>query len=450
MNNCYRTKKEKQPNSVGEDATMFPDSVPRPNSMKYKERSNLTPPRKGPVTWISGGFGMFVQAVSYWDVSKALNLLAWRDSRFADRHPGDWRKPYIEPKNGNSVAAGEWLDRAHVHSASARLIVKRGNPKLYVEAVSQLQQACEKATKGLMIANGMSYQYVEGLQHNTSGAFLELMIHVMTGYQDNLDWKSLDLSNGPKAGSDLIKLIFPKDRPPGRKVKLQKIWDSLFPDADDRPSGTNTDWRWWRKQTSTWSEPAINWLLDGHQEYRGMWDQYINRMEKSQRVSKAPLRPLLEGEVSPEEWVFGHKYAGLSEWFVDRRVKVNMRSEHSQAVRAFCDHMVASTMDVIGPEPLPESVAILPVLRHLRDYSSAMLFLYVAGSITTPHATSSRYPADRHEHEGPGHRGASMGTQDYNSELGIIKCIERLSKDTEACMSRIEKLLDHNSWLIFD
>ena len=37
-----------------------------------------------------------------------------------------------------------------------------------------------------------------------------------------------------------------------------------------------------------------------------------------------------------------------------------------------------------------------------------------------------------------------MGTQDYNSELGIIKCIERLSRDTEACMSRIGKVMDHN------
>ena len=400
-------------------------------------------------SWISGGFGLFVQAVARWDVSKALNLLTWRDSRFAKRHIGDQRELMFDLNDGDPMAAMEWLERAHVHAETAKLLVKQGNQRLYIEAVSQLQQACEKATKGLMIANGMPYQYVERLQHNTSGAFLELLIHVMTRHEANLDWNSLNLSNAPKAGSDLIKLIFPKDRPPGRKVKLQKMWDSLFPDADDVPSGTNTDWRWWREQTSTWSEHAINWLLDGHQDYRAKWDQYINRMQKSRRVNKAPLKPLLEGHVSPEEWVFERQYAGLSEWFVDCRIKVNLRSEHDRAVTAFCNHMIASTMKSVEAAPLPERVDILPVLYHLRDYTSAMLFLYVAGIITTPHATTSRYPADRHE--SPDRKPASMGgTQDYTSELGIITCIKRLSYETEVCTRRLKKLMNYDSWLIFD
>lgn len=348
------------------------------------------------------------------------------------------------------MAAMEWLERAQVNAETAKLIVKQGNQGLYIEAVSQLQQACEKATKGLMVANGMPYQDVQRLQHNTSGAFLELMIHVMTRHQDSLDWSSLDLSNAPMAGSDLIKLIFPKDRRSGRKVKLQKIWNSLFPDADDIPSGTNTDWRWWREQTSTWSEEAINWLLDGHEEYRAMWDRYIDRMQKSDRVNKAPLEPLLEGHVSPDVWVFDRQYAGLSEWFVDHKRKVNLRTKHDQAVTAFCNHMIASTMKVVGTAPLPERVEILPVLYYLRDYSSAMLFLYVAGIITAPHATSSRYPADQQDNDRPGRKRASMGTQDYKSELGIIKCVERLSRETQACTRRIKKLLDYDSWLIFD
>ena len=168
------------------------------------------------------------------------------------------------------------------------------------------------------------------------------------------------------------------------------------------------------------------------------------------RVNKAPLKPLLEGHVSPEEWVFERQYAGLSEWFVDHRTKENLRTEHDQAVTAFCNHMIASTMTSVGSAPLPERVEILPVLYHLRDYTSAMLFLYVGAIITTPHATSSRYPADRHERERPSRKQASMGTQDYTSELGIIKCIERLASETEACTKRIRKLMNYDSWLIFD
>ena len=327
--------------------------------------------------------------------------------------------------------------------------MKERRPELRVEAVTQLQQAAEKATKGLMIANGMSHEDVESLQHNTSGAFLELIVHIVTQHQENLDWNALELAGGPRAGSDLIKLVFPRQKRNNRKVKLQRIWDSLFDDIDQSNKGTNTDWRFWRRETSTWNEQAINWILDGHQEYRDMWDRYIDRMNKTRPNRRVDPRPLLMGEVDPDVWVFDRKHAGLSEWFIEGKRKVHVRSSHSHAVKVFADYMIKSTMEFVGPHPLPVSVALTPVLYHIRDYTSAMLFLYVVGIITAPHASSSRYPAFQSRDASAGQQELKMGSQDYDDKLGVVKCIKRLSNETTRCIGRLEKSEDHRTWLVF-
>ena len=62
------------------------------------------------------------------------------------------------------------LCRARVNSKTAKLLVRAEDPELIVEAVSQVQQACEKATKAVMIAQGMPYDHVKGMGHNTIGA----------------------------------------------------------------------------------------------------------------------------------------------------------------------------------------------------------------------------------------------------------------------------------------
>ena len=177
-----------------------------------------------PGSWTGACFGVLVQAVANCNLSKALDLLSWRDSEHAaSRQRNEFYFPK-EPDCYDSTAAGAWFARARVNAEVARLIVSQNKPELLVEAVTQLQQAVEKATKGLMIVNGMPREYVERLQHNTSGAFLELMVHIMTQHQDNLDWNALELAGGPRAGSDLIRLVFPKQRQINRKVKLQRIW----------------------------------------------------------------------------------------------------------------------------------------------------------------------------------------------------------------------------------
>ena len=45
-----------------------------------------------------------------------------------------------------------WLERARVNAKSAKVLVEQGDPELRVEAVTEVQQACEKATKAVLLA----------------------------------------------------------------------------------------------------------------------------------------------------------------------------------------------------------------------------------------------------------------------------------------------------------
>ena len=45
-----------------------------------------------------------------------------------------------------------WLQRAGVNSKAAMALVDKEDVELRVEAVSQVQQACEKATKAVMMS----------------------------------------------------------------------------------------------------------------------------------------------------------------------------------------------------------------------------------------------------------------------------------------------------------
>ena len=75
--------------------------------------------------------------------------------------------------------AQDMLRRARANSKTAKLLVGAEDQELIVEAVSQVQQACEKATKAVMIAHGMAYDQVKGVGHNTIGAFVNLIAEML-------------------------------------------------------------------------------------------------------------------------------------------------------------------------------------------------------------------------------------------------------------------------------
>ena len=72
-----------------------------------------------------------------------------------------------------------WLRRALRNAKVARILVEQDDPELLVEAVTQVQQACEKATKAILLANGTTYSEVTAMGHNTIGAFVSLMARML-------------------------------------------------------------------------------------------------------------------------------------------------------------------------------------------------------------------------------------------------------------------------------
>ena len=75
--------------------------------------------------------------------------------------------------------AQEWLRRAMANARSATILVEQEDADLLVEAVSQVQQACEKATKAVMIGQGIPLDKVTDTGHNTIGAFINLIAEML-------------------------------------------------------------------------------------------------------------------------------------------------------------------------------------------------------------------------------------------------------------------------------
>ena len=69
--------------------------------------------------------------------------------------------------------------RAMVNAKSATILVEQEDEDLLVEAVSQVQQACEKATKAVMIGQGIPYDQVKESGHNTIGGFTNLIAEML-------------------------------------------------------------------------------------------------------------------------------------------------------------------------------------------------------------------------------------------------------------------------------
>ena len=89
----------------------------------------------------------------------------------------DFRLTGNTPEEIREVQA--WLRRALANAKAARVLVEQDDPELLVEAVTQVQQACEKATKAILLANGTTYSEVTAMGHNTIGAFVSLMARML-------------------------------------------------------------------------------------------------------------------------------------------------------------------------------------------------------------------------------------------------------------------------------
>ena len=122
------------------------------------------------------------------------------------------------------------LRRARVNSKTAKFLVGAEDPELIVEAVSQVQQACEKATKAVMIAQGMPYDQVKGMRHNTIGAFVTLIAEMLGAIPQAGDVSESLLTGDATRAANILSKVVLTGRFKRHRKKVQYAWKQVLPE----------------------------------------------------------------------------------------------------------------------------------------------------------------------------------------------------------------------------
>ena len=82
----------------------------------------------------------------------------------------------------------------------------------------------------------------------------------------------------------------------------------------------------------------------------------------------------------------------------------------------------------------PTEIDIRATLVRASNWWTSLVWLFLCAMITTPHAVSSRYPAEA------GSANNEMGSQHYDQKLGVVACIGPLADHTETV---VQNLITH-------
>ena len=214
--------------------------------------------------------------------------------------------------------AQEWLQRARVNAQAARVLVEQEGTDLRVEAVSQVQQACEKATKAVMLAQGMSYDEVKGMGHNTIGAFVNLMADMMTTnpLAENVS-KVLLTQDATESAKNITKVVLKGRRNKVLRDKVLYAWKQVLPENAGNLGNNALQVEQWERLTRAFPTQVVELFIEFHKRLKDIWREYINEIPNMY----ADPRPLLSKAVSPEAWMFSPDYAGLPRRFPRARVR---------------------------------------------------------------------------------------------------------------------------------
>ena len=327
--------------------------------------------------------------------------------------------------------ARQWLGRAHVNARTAQLIVGQAEPELLVEAVTQVQQACEKTTKALMLANGITYAEVRAMSHNTIGAFVELIAQMMTGSPLAEDVsRVLVKPGGTYAANELTRLVL--SGPGNRRIRkgVQYAWKQVLPESRGHLGNRALEVEEWRSLTKAFSPQMVEAFIAFHEYFTDMWRQYINGIP-NQYVDP---RPLLNREVNADTWTFSPAHAGLPRRFPGQESDSPSNPILASLAQQFLNDSLEQLFRHTDVRQWPERVNMRTLLLYVANWLTSLGWLFLCATITTPHATSSRYPAEHTNSK------RVRGSQDYNNRLGVIACIGPLADHTEDAIS---KLINH-------
>ena len=324
--------------------------------------------------------------------------------------------------------AQEWLRRAHVNARAAKLLVEQGDPKLLVEAITQVQQACEKATKAVLLEHGMPYDEVKDMGHNTIGAFVSLMARMLDrGPLAKKFSHALLKEDATEAATTLTKVVLSGKRNKETRKDVAYAFKIVLPQSSRDLGNNSLSVEKWRRLTRAFPPKVVEVFIDFHVHFSEMWQQYINEIHN---VHVDPW-PLLAEEVTAETWVFSPAYAGLPRRFPGQESDAPINPILMNLVQQLLNERIAELHLHRGEEHWHETVNVRGLLLHVSNWLTSLSWLFLCATVTTPHAVSSRYPAE----ESPS--TTVKGSQHYNEQLGVVVCIYPLAVHTEGAIQNL-------------
>ena len=329
------------------------------------------------------------------------------------------------------INAREWLRRAHINAKTAQLIVEQNEPDLLVEAVTQVQQACEKATKGLMLANGITYAGVRDMSHNTIGAFVELIAQMMTSNPIAGDVSNVLVTpSGTDAANELTRLVL--SGPGNRKIKkdVKYAWKQVLPESKGDLGNRALEVEEWRTLTRAFPPQLVENFIDFHEYFGDMWRQYINGIPNMY----VDPRPLLRREVDANTWTFSPDHAGLPRRFPGQESDAPTNPILADLAQQLLNDSIEQVFSHTDERQWPDKINMRTLLLYVANWLTSLGWLFLCATVTTPHATSSRYPAEDSQSK------MVKGSQHYNKQLGVVACVGPMADHTE---DAIRKLINH-------
>lgn len=314
----------------------------------------------------------------------------------------------------NPVSVEDWLAAAERDAKAAKLIVDDGNIELFAVAVTHVQQSAEKAVKALLISQGVPHKEVKNLGHNAIAAFLTLFRH-STNLEEGRDIWRLTLT--PDRVQSVYNIVHAAIGNKAQKRQMRKLLKDLFPAISNGSTlAEQTDVEQWHARIRKYPSAVINELIEHYDLSKGVLFDFANLIDPKKRVDP---RPLLLGDVTPREWVFGKKHAAMPLRFRGKSVPEAYTSQHTAAIEIACEAIKSKVLANYDYRRWPDSINLRDEIIKFATRSNNWVRLYIIGAITTPHAVTSRYPSDPDE--------ASIGTEHYDSNLGIVKCVPKLT-----------------------
>ena len=284
------------------------------------------------------------------------------------------------------VVTQEWLRRAYANAKTARVLMEQDDPELLVEAVTQVQQACEKATKAILLANGTTYGEATAMGHNAIGAFVSLIARMLDNSPLAEDFsRALLKENASESAYTIAKLVLSGPRNKKNKEDVIYAFKQVLPQTSGHLGKRALEVEEWQRVTRAFPPKVVEMFIAFHERFSDMWRQYINEMPNTY----VDPRPLLAKEVKAETWVFSPSYAGLPRRFPGQESDAPLNAVLVSLAQQFLDDMIEQTFRTIDRKQWPKAINMRELLRHIGNWLTSLGWLFLCAMVTTPHATST-------------------------------------------------------------